>query len=137
LRASKRGGFTIRAEQAVQALNVLVSEGKLSMAEVYAALKRREKRIRDLRGQLAALEGFVGKDGPFPMGRVRAGRVARKTARRAKHRISASGRAAWEAQGRYMAAVRILSKAARAQIKSLREKSGVEAAIRKAKKMAH
>jgi hypothetical protein len=39
-------------------------------------------------------------------------------------------------QGRYLAAVRPLSKAARVKVKEIREKSGVAAAISAAKKMA-
>jgi hypothetical protein len=41
----------------------------------------------------------------------------------------------YQQQGRYMAAVRQLPKAARAKIKAVREKSGVRAAIAAAKRM--
>jgi hypothetical protein len=42
----------------------------------------------------------------------------------------------YQQQGRYMAAVRQLSKADRAKVKAIREKSGVRAAIAAAKRMA-
>jgi hypothetical protein len=42
----------------------------------------------------------------------------------------------YQAQGRYMAAVRPLTKEQRAKIKAIREKSGVQAAIAAAKRMA-
>lgn len=94
-------------EQAAQALSVLVSEGKLAAREVYGALKRREKLIRELRERLAALE----KAGPFPIITAALKRAGRKATRKAKRRISAATRATWAAQGRYMAAVRRLPKA--------------------------
>lgn len=62
--------------------------------------------------------------------------AARNAGRKAKLRVSAATRAAWAAQGRYMAAVRRLPKAARARIKAIREKSGVRAAIAAAKRSA-
>jgi hypothetical protein len=42
-------------EEAAKALHVLVSEGKLAAREVYEALKRREKLVRELRERLHAL----------------------------------------------------------------------------------
>lgn len=58
---------------------------------------------------------------------------AKQTAGRPKPRrrkVSAKARAAWKAQGRYMAAVRRLSKADRAKVRAVREKSGIRAAIK-------
>ena len=121
-------------EQAARALHALVSEGKLAARDVYGALKRgdqREKLVRDLRKRLAAFE----KDGPFPMRIATVKRAGRKAAGRVKRRISAARRAAMRTQGRYLAAIRRLPKAARVKIKAIREKSGVKAAIAAAKRM--
>jgi hypothetical protein len=94
-----------------------------------------------LRARLSALEegaSSVGKrllkDGPFSVAR-KARTAGRKVARR-KPRISAATRKIYQQQGRYMAALRPLTKEARAKIKAMREKSGVRAAIAAAKRMA-
>jgi hypothetical protein len=50
--------------------------------------------------------------------------------------VSAAARAAWRTQGQYLAAVRLLSKADRAKVKSIRQKSGVRPAISAAKSLA-
>jgi hypothetical protein len=44
--------------------------------------------------------------------------------------------AAWRAQGRYLGAVRRLSKVNRAKVKAIREKKGVGSAIAAAKRIA-
>ena len=75
-------------------VSVLIHEGKLDARDVYGALKRREKLIRELRQRLAALE----KAGPFPIRTAALKRAGRKVARKAKGRISAATRAAWAAQ---------------------------------------
>ena len=128
-----RKRLEIGAEQTAQALHMLVSEGKLATREIYAVLKRREKLLRELRARLAAL----GVDGFKVVASVRReARGIRKAGRKAKRRISAATRAAWAAQGAYMAAVRRLPKAARAKIRAIRKKSGVKAAIAAAKRRA-
>jgi hypothetical protein len=135
VKRTRRKSLQIGGEHAAQALHMLVSEGRVAAREVYAVLKRREKLLRDLRARLAAL----GVDGLKVVARVRRGsanRAGRKAGRKAKRRISAATRAAWAAQGRYMAAVRRLPKAARVKIKAIREKSGVKAAVAAAKRMA-
>jgi predicted RNA-binding protein YlqC (UPF0109 family) len=138
----RRSSLALSAEQARQALTVLVQEGKLAASEVRKALGRRDRLVRALRASLAALGEDVGK-----LART-AGKVAslpvlagiattakRRAARRAKPRISAATRKMYQAQGRYLAALRPLSKAARVKIKAIREKSGVNAAIATAKRM--
>lgn len=109
-------------ERAAQALRILVSQGRIKAREVHAALKR-EKLVLELRERLAALEskGIQVLEG--------ARRTAKASARRVKRRVSPARRAAMKAQGRYLAAIRRLPKAARAKIKAIREKSGVRAAI--------
>ncbi len=136
----RRSSLAISAEHARQALAVLVQEGKLKAGEVQKALQRRDRLIRALRASLAALEQGVGrlgrqfKDSPFPMVSRRAKPAKRKAVRR-KPRISAATRKMYQAQGRYMAALRPLSKAQRVQVKRIRRKSGVRAAIAAAKAM--
>jgi hypothetical protein len=61
--------------------------------------------------------------------------IPRKARKRRK--ASAKARAAWKAQGRYMAAVRRLPKAARDRIKVIREKKGVLKAFATAKRAVH
>lgn len=126
-------------EEAAKALQVLVSEGKLAARDVYGALKRREKLVRDIRERLHAL----GVEGVELAGEIRRTAVTRfKSAEEASREprrkaVSAARRAAMQAQGRYLAAIRQLSKQARAKIKAVREKSGVKTAIAAAKRMAN
>ncbi len=136
----RRSSLAISAEHARQALAVLVQEGKLKAGEVQKALQRRDRLVKALKASLAALEQGVGrlgrqfKDSPFPMVSRRARPAKPKGARR-KPRISAATRKMYQAQGRYMAALRPLSKAQRVQVKRIRRKSGVRAAIAAAKAM--
>jgi len=116
----------------------LIQEGKLAASEVKKALQRRDRLIRALRVSLAALEaGVVGvgrrvpRDGSFPM--AGKGKAIGRRAGRRKPRLSAATRKTYQQQGRYMAALRNLSKESRAKIKAIREKSGVNAAIAAAK----
>ncbi len=137
----RRSAPTFSAEQARQALAVLVQEGKLKAGEVRRALQRRDRLIRALRASLAALEQGVGKlgrqfkDSPFPMVSRKA-RLAKRKAARRKPRISAATRKMYRLQGKYLSALRPLSKQQRAKVKAIREKSGVQAAIAAAKGMA-
>jgi hypothetical protein len=119
--------LTITADRAAHVLHILISEGKLTGKHVSDALKRREQLIRDLRRRLAALEQGVASS----MKTTR-----RKVARRAKRKMTAARRAALKLHGRYLGHVRTLSKADRAKVKAIREKSGVRAAIAAARKMA-
>jgi hypothetical protein len=137
----RRSSLAISAEHARHALAVLVHEGKLKASEVRKALQRREHLIRALRDSLAALAGDVGqlrkrygKDGFSPR-LARTARPAKRPVARRKPRISAATRKLYQQQGRYMAALRFLPKEKRAKIKTIREKSGVTAAIAAAKGM--
>ena len=114
-------------ERAAQALSILIHEGKLKAKDVAGALRRRDAMIRDLREKLVALE----RGASSALSNVATGR-----GRRWKKRISKAQRAARQAQGRYLGAIRRLSKADRAKAKTIREKSGVRAAIAEAKRMA-
>ena len=134
----RKSSLEISAEQARLALSVLIHEGKLAVRDVQGALARRERLIRQIRQRLHAL----GVEGVELAGDIRKVAVARfKNAEEASREprrkaVSAARRAAMQAQGRYLAAIRQLSKAARQQIKVIREKSGVKAAIAAARKMA-
>lgn len=134
MRRKTRKALKLSAEHAAVALNLLIQDGKIAAADVAKALKRREALIKDLRSRLNALE-----EAAAPVARRLAadGRKAYLRARpKAKKAISRAQRVARQAQGRYMAAVRRLSKDARAKIKAIRAESGVDAAIRAALKMA-
>ena len=133
----RRSSLALSGEQASAALAVLIHEGKLAAGEVQKALKRHRHLVTGLRARLAALEQGAGKagkrllkDGPFPM-MVR--KAVSAKVRRRKPKISAATRKIYQQQGRYLAALRPLSKQARAKIKAIRVKVGVKKAIAEAK----
>ncbi len=122
--------------QAHYALNVLISQGKLRIAHIRKALKNREKEIRSLRERLAALEQFSpgASAARAPRRPGRAPRAARKTRVR-RIKMSPRVRALRQLQGKYMGYVRRLKPAEKARVRSVREKQGMEAAIRLAKSL--
>jgi hypothetical protein len=122
LKPRTRTNLKISANHAVHALHLLIAEGKIKTQDVVRALKRREAMIADLRQRLAALEAGI----------VSAGRTTEQTAKR---RLSPKRRAALKLHGQYLGFVRPLSKAAKAKVKAIREKSGVRAAIAAARRM--
>ena len=136
---AKRGSIaSISAEEAHNALTYLVHEGKLTAKSIQKALDHRETLIREINDRMVALgvesRAFSAKIGKrASAGLRRAEKSSRKPRRRA---VSAATRAARVAQGQYLGAVRRLSKTARKQIKAIRAKSGVKAAIAAAKRMA-
>ena len=143
--ARGRRTLGLSAEQALQALNVLMHDGKIMARDVTKAIQRREKLVRQLRARLAELgdEGYraarrVGRQAaPHIASANRSmGRALGVAKREGRRVLSKAQRAAYQAQGRYMAAVRALPKSARAKIKAIRQSSGVVAAIKAAKKMA-
>lgn len=124
----------VSAEHAAIALQLLIEDGKVAAADVTRALKNRERLISDLRARLAALETAARPAARrLALEGRRAIRAARPKARRA---LSKAQRTARKAQGQYLAAIRRLSKDARAKIKVIRVKSGVAAAIKAARRMA-
>lgn len=122
----------LTGEHAAYALQMLIEDGKIASKDVILALKRREKTVRELRARLLALGEDVSK------AVVRAANAANGSPRvkRARKQITKAQRTARQAQGRYMAAVRQLSRDARKKIKAVRIKQGVEAAIREARRLA-
>jgi hypothetical protein len=130
----RRAALKINGQQAREALEFLIHEGKIVASEVTKALERREKLVADLKARLVEL----GDEGAAA-GRRLSKRAAKewRSSRPARRRaVSAATRAARRAQGEYMAAVRRLSKAARNQIREIRKSSGVRAAIDAARKLA-
>jgi hypothetical protein len=127
VRQKTKKALKLSAHHAALALQMLVEDGKIAAKDVTAALKRREKTIRDLRARLSAL----GEDVAASVSKA----AARKTPK-ARRAISRAQQTARRAQGRYLGAIRQLSKQARARVKAIRAKSGVDAAIRAAAKMA-
>jgi hypothetical protein len=118
----------LTGQHAAQALQMLIEDGKIASRDVVQALKRREKTVRELRARLVALGEDVSKA-------VQAANDSPQV-RQARKQITRAQRTARQAQGRYMAAVRRLSKDARKRVKEIRVKSGVDAAIREARKLA-
>ncbi len=122
--------------QAHYVLNALVSEGKVRTAQVRDVLRNREREIRKLRERLAALE----KLSPAGVSRApRGGRAARRSAgskvRARRLRMSPRVRALRKLQGKYMGYVRRLKPADKDRVRSVREKRGMDAAIRLAKSL--
>jgi hypothetical protein len=137
----RRSSFSVTAEQAHQALSFLMHEGKIAASEVRKALSNRERLIREIKERMVQL-GVEGLAAGKTVRRraVKALRAAEKESRparkRARREITAATRKLYRLQGKYMSALRPLSKEARAGIKAIREKSGIDAAIKAAKKMA-
>jgi hypothetical protein len=125
--ARRKKTLSITADQALQALQVFVHDGKILAQDVSRAIQRRDKLVRQLRARLEAL----GDEGARM-----AGRLQRRAAPQVRKAISKARRAAYQAQGRYMAAVRALPKSTRVKIKKIRQSSGVDAAIKAARQMA-
>ena len=125
--ARRKKTLSITADQALQALQVFVHDGKILAQDVSRAIQRRDKLVRQLRARLQAL----GDEGARM-----AGRLQRRAAPQVRKAISKARRAAYQAQGRYMAAVRALPKSTRVKIKKIRQSSGVDAAIKAARQMA-
>ncbi len=123
-------------DRAAHALSVLLHEGKLKLRDVTKALDRREKMIRELRERLASLgEEVSGAASKVTRrGRRKVSALTRKVVPKTR-RISKAQRAARQAQGRYLGAIRRLPAEARARVKEIRAKSGVRAAIAAAKRM--
>ena len=119
---------TITPDDALAALRWFVATRKLSVAQVSRALRDREAFLSEVN---AKLEAFAGEGLRF----LGPASFQKRPRRRAK-KASAKARAAWKAQGRYLAAVRRLSKADRVKVRAIRRKNGVRAAIAEAKRVA-
>jgi hypothetical protein len=124
-------------DQSHYVLNVLMSQGRIRVAHIQKVLKNREQEIRSLRERLVALERLA--PAALSRARRRRGRAVRVAVRRARLRrkiqMSPRVRALRQLQGKYMGFVRRLKIAEKARVRSVREKQGMEAAIRLAKSL--
>ena len=112
----------LSADQAQYVLDALRAQGRVRWTQIQKVLRGRLEEIQKLRERLAALEGLVRKAAP-----ARAGRRARRVVRR---KLSPKTRALRRLQGKYMGHVRTLKAAQKARVKAVREKRGIEAAIK-------
>jgi hypothetical protein len=119
----------ITAQEAHAALRWLNATGKVTARQIAVALRKREALAEEIRRRL---EELGGEGLRFLRSREA---LRRAPAKRLRRRVSAKARATWKTQGRYLGAVRRLSKSDRAKVKAIREKSGVRAAITAARKL--
>ena len=111
-------------------LQTLLSQGKVRQNQVTAVLGGRTKEIASLRERLAALEGIRGASRRSGRRKAAAARPARRIT------ISPKVRALRRLQGKYMGYVRRLKAAEKARVREVREKQGMQAAIRLASSLA-
>jgi len=114
-------------------LQSLLSQGRIRKNQVQAVLKGRTKEIAALRERLAALEEMPG--GRSRRGGRRAA-TAPRVVRRRRVAISPKVRALRRLQGKYMGYVRRLKPTEKARVRAVREKEGMQAAIRLAASLA-
>jgi len=106
-------------------LQTLLAQRKVRESQINAVLSGRTKEIATLRERLAALEGIPGASRGKGRGRAKA-----PAARRRSVKISPKVRALRRLQGKYMGYVRRLKPAEKARVREVREKQGMQAAIR-------
>ena len=114
-------------------LQALMSQGRVRLNQVKAVLNGRSKVIAELRERLASLEGMGGGGARGARGRKAAAVRATKKRRVA---ISPKVRALRRLQGKYMGYVRRLKPAEKARVREVREKQGMQAAIKLASSLA-
>lgn len=117
----------LSADQAQYVLDALIARGRVRWTQVQGVLKERLEEIQKLRERLASLEKLVRRTAP-----ARSRRAGRKAARRV---LSPKTRALRRLQGKYMGHVRNLKAADKARVKAVREKQGIETAIKLAAKL--
>lgn len=113
-------------------LQTLLAQRKVRQSQVDAVLGGRTKEIASLRERLADLEGIPSASRKRGRPRQAAGRPAR----RRNVKISPKVRALRRLQGKYMGYVRRLKPAEKARVREVREKQGMQAAIRLASSLA-
>src|SRR5688500_6282400 len=114
-------------------LQALMSQGRIRLNQVRAVLNGRAKEIAALRRRLADLERMDGGGSPRSArgrGPARQARVRRRVA------LSPKVRALRRLQGKYMGYVRRLKPAEKARVRAVREKQGMQAAIRLASSLS-
>jgi len=134
MRRKTKKELRLSVEHAAAALQLLIEDGKVAVGDVTRALQRRERLIRDLRARLSALEEAAR---PAARRLAKASRQAVRRARpQARRAVTRAQKLARQAQGRYLAAIRGLTKEARAKVQAIRKSSGVAAAIKAARSLA-
>jgi hypothetical protein len=118
-----RPGSLRSPDQAHSVLRWFHATGEVTAKQIADALRKRDELVAEIRARLEEL----GRQG------ARFLTVRGKPRRR---RVSPKAQAAWRAQGRYMAAVRRLSKSARAKVAAIRKAKSVGTAVAAAKKIA-
>ena len=110
-----------------------MSDFEQALAKEIARLKDQLQHLVGLGSNAGAKRGRPRKErrGPKPGGPKRT-----KEGSRRKKPVSVARRKQMAEHGAYLGAVRRLSKANRAKVKAIRQKSGVQAAISHAKKLA-
>ncbi len=112
-------------------LQTLISQGKVRQNQVAAVLGGRTKEIADLRERLAALEGIQSGSRE-----ARKRPAAARSDGRRNVTISPKVRALRRLQGKYMGYVRRLKPTEKARVREVREKQGMQAAIRLASSLS-
>jgi hypothetical protein len=124
------------AHQSQYVLDALLAKRKVLGRHVREILDARKTEIAALRERLETLERLGGELMARVTGKP-AGRRAAKSAGKTRrtHRLSPKVLALRRQQGQYMGLVRRLSAAKKAQVKAVREKKGLPAAIKLALSM--
>jgi hypothetical protein len=122
---------SLTADQAHTALRWLHELGRIRSQDIAAALRDGDRLVAQMKQRLEELDA---EGALFAMDT--AGLVRRPGTPRRRRKVSAKALAAWKAQGRYLAAMRRLSKADRAKVRAVRESKGVGAATEAARRIA-
>lgn len=117
-------------------LSTLISQRKVRPLQVQAVLNGRRLEMESLRERLATLQELGGQDSRRGARRQRGGRKARRTAGRRRLKMSPKVRALRRLQGKYMGYVRRLKATEKARVRTVREKRGIEAAIKLASSLS-
>jgi len=113
-------------------LQTLLAQRKVRQSQIAAVLGGRGNKIKNIRERLADLEGIQGASGK----RGRPRQASARPARRRNVKISPKVRALRRLQGKYMGYVRRLKPAEKARVREVREKQGMQAAIRLASSLS-
>ncbi len=121
----------LTGDEAIAALRWLVATRRIRAAEIRRALAKRQQLVQEIRQELEELggQGLRFLRGPEALER-------RPPRRKRRRKVTAAQQAAWREQGRYLAAMRPLSKTDRARVKKIRLAKGVGPALAAAKKLA-
>lgn len=127
--------MNLTPNQSHYVLSTLVSRHEVRPSQVTQALKARDQEIKQLRERLASLER-LGKESSARGRAPRRRRAAGKTRVRRRALMSPRVHALRRLQGKYMGYVRRLKAGEKARVRSVREKQGIESAIRLAASLA-